>query len=94
MVLIDEDKIKNDVKKGVPVIKYGVKKITGSWSINKPVCDKKKCIGCGTCWIKCPDSAITLGKDDKPIFDYDVCKGCLVCVFNCPVKAIGVEKKK
>ncbi|MBN2113025.1 MAG: FAD-dependent oxidoreductase [Acidimicrobiia bacterium] len=40
------------------------------------------CNQCGTCFVFCPDAAITW--DDGPVFDYDYCKGCGICSVECP----------
>jgi formate dehydrogenase major subunit len=40
------------------------------------------CNSCGTCFVFCPDAAITW--DDGPNFDFDYCKGCGVCSTECP----------
>jgi NADPH-dependent glutamate synthase beta subunit-like oxidoreductase/Pyruvate/2-oxoacid:ferredoxin oxidoreductase delta subunit len=40
------------------------------------------CNECGTCFVFCPDSAITW--NGGPVFDYEVCKGCGVCTAECP----------
>ncbi len=93
MAFIDENKIKINKKKGIPAMQFGVKQKTGSWRVYKPVIDKKKCIKCKTCWLVCPEGAITMGKDGKPKIDYDICKGCLTCVAHCPVKAITAKKE-
>ncbi len=90
-MLIDENKIKNQGEKGTPIIQHGFKKKTGSWKVKIPVINKKKCIKCKTCWLKCPEGAISMGKDGYPVIDYSICKGCLACVANCPVKAILVK---
>ncbi len=40
------------------------------------------CNACGTCFVFCPDGAITWG--DGPVIDYEFCKGCGICVAECP----------
>lgn len=82
------------------VIKHDINKAprTGDWRYMKPVVDKEKCSGCGTCVSYCPDAAIELkkykdGQRDKADIDYDFCKGCGVCAQVCPMKAIMMQKK-
>ena len=73
--------------------KEGVAGETGSWRFQRPVIDTSKCVGCGMCWLYCPESAIELvrtnGKEVASI-DYRYCKGCCICSRICPVKAIKV----
>ncbi|MCD6149518.1 4Fe-4S binding protein [bacterium] len=91
------------------VIKHNIKKAadTGSWRYLKPVIDKDKCAGCGTCVKHCPEGIIKLrdrskeelkknGKLSKKVaeIDYSFCKGCGVCAQVCPFKAIKMEKEK
>lgn len=40
------------------------------------------CNTCGTCFVFCPDGAITW--DNGPVIDYEFCKGCGICVAECP----------
>jgi len=49
------------------------------------------CNECGTCFVFCPDSAISW--DDGPVFDYEVCKGCGICTAECPGHVI-IEVKE
>ena len=44
------------------------------------------CNACGTCFVFCPDGAITW--DDGPVIDYEFCKGCGICVAECPGHAM------
>ena len=67
-------------------------KKTGSWRTFRPIVDKGKCIGCGTCKTFCPDVSIEI-VDGKAIIDYDHCKGCLICKSVCPVGAISSEEE-
>jgi len=90
------------------VIKHNIKNAadTGSWRYLKPVIDKNKCVGCGTCVKYCPEGIIKLrdrskeelkknGKLSKKVaeIDYSFCKGCGVCAQVCPFKAIKMEKE-
>ncbi|HDI12504.1 MAG: hypothetical protein DRN83_03130 [Hadesarchaea archaeon] len=59
---------------------------TGSWRSMRPVTDYEKCTSCMSCWLYCPDSAISCEKPPK--VDYRYCKGCGICANVCPVKAI------
>lgn len=74
----------------------GVQGITGSWRLKKPVVDYRKCVGCGICWLYCPDSVIDIdseGSKFKVSIDYVYCKGCGICASVCPVKAIEMVKE-
>ncbi|MCX6765926.1 MAG: 4Fe-4S binding protein [Candidatus Moranbacteria bacterium] len=86
------------------VIKHNIEKAprTGNWRYMKPVVNKKKCVGCGTCVKYCPEAAIELAASDKrqaaknkkvAEIDYDFCKGCGVCAAECPQKAIVMIKE-
>ncbi|MCX8184615.1 MAG: 4Fe-4S binding protein [Sulfolobales archaeon] len=76
--------------------KVGVQGTTGSWRIRKPVINYSKCIGCGICWLYCPDSTIDIedtGSRFRVSIDYTYCKGCGICWTVCPVKAIDMVKE-
>lgn len=92
------------------IIKHDIKKAadTGSWRYLKPVIDKNKCTGCGTCVKHCPEGVITLRVRSKEELkniqgkklsknvaeiSYDFCKGCGVCAEVCPFGAIKMEKE-
>ncbi len=62
------------------------------WRTLKPVVDTEKCIGCGQCWMLCPDGCIEM-RDGKSVIDYNYCKGCGICAEECPVKAIEMKKE-
>jgi pyruvate ferredoxin oxidoreductase gamma subunit len=66
----------------------------GEWSRFKPVINYDGCTKCRICFVYCPDSAITIGKDDYPIINYDACKGCDICHSECPVKVISLVKRE
>ena len=66
---------------------------TGTWRVERPVIDTKKCIpakknrqACFLCWLYCPDGVIT--RDIPPKIDYQYCKGCGICAEECPASAI------
>ncbi len=44
------------------------------------------CNDCGTCFVFCPDGAITWA--DGPEVNYEFCKGCGICVVECPGHAM------
>jgi NADPH-dependent glutamate synthase beta subunit-like oxidoreductase/NAD-dependent dihydropyrimidine dehydrogenase PreA subunit len=44
------------------------------------------CNTCGTCFVFCPDGAITW--DQGPTVDLEFCKGCGICVAECPGHAV------
>lgn len=50
------------------------------------------CDGCDTCYVFCPDVAITRENGVYTI-DYDYCKGCLICVQECPRGVISAESE-
>ena len=83
------------------IMKHDIKKAprTGDWRYMRPVVDKNKCVGCGTCVSFCPEATISLvkrisksAKKELMQIDYDFCKGCGVCADVCPQKAIKMEK--
>jgi 2-oxoacid:acceptor oxidoreductase delta subunit (pyruvate/2-ketoisovalerate family) len=92
-------------------IKHNLEKAprTGSWRNMRPVVDKKKCIGCGTCVKYCPEAVIELKVENQELgiknkeintkergkaeIDLEYCKGCGVCAVECPVKAILMKKE-
>lgn len=65
-------------------------------TVTYPVFDKKKCIGCGRCYLSCRDGghqAIDISDDGKPIFKAGKCVGCHLCSLVCPAGAIGKSKR-
>ena len=72
---------------------YGVLKDVSSWRVFTPEIDEDKCIGCKSCWIFCPETAIQWDEEKKkPYVEYRKCKGCGVCANECPVKAIEMVR--
>ena len=50
------------------------------------------CNDCGTCFVFCPDGAITW--DDGPVIDLEFCKGCGICVVECPGRALVLVNER
>ena len=53
--------------------------------------DEERCIGCGTCLLVCPLSALRLDTGQKRMLKCDLCRGeeIPVCVANCPNEALA-----
>lgn len=51
----------------------------------KPVIDKEKCVGCGSCGRKCKASCIDTRNHS---IDYSRCVGCMDCIEDCKTGAI------
>lgn len=51
------------------------------------------CNGCDTCWLYCPDVAISRRNHTEYQVNYDYCKGCGVCAEECPREAISIEEE-
>lgn len=61
-----------------------------------PKFDRKKCVGCGRCYVSCYDGghqAISFGEDRKPVLNGAKCVGCHLCRLVCPINAIGLSKR-
>jgi len=79
----------------------GVANVTDLEELNRqtkliPRFNRKKCLGCGRCFISCRDGgheAISMF-NEKPILNPKVCVGCHLCVLVCPVKAISPYGKR
>lgn len=58
------------------------------------VVDIKRCIGCWTCILACPNGAIVQDRDRKVVAKCDLCGGSDVpaCVANCPNGALMFEE--
>ena len=52
------------------------------------ICDSRDCTGCGACYQKCPEAAISMIDDKegflKPTIDQNKCIGCQQCLKVCP----------
>lgn len=65
-------------------------------SMSLPVFDRKRCIGCGRCYVSCYDAghqAIRFEEDRVPRLDGKKCVGCHLCRLVCPTDAIGRSKR-
>lgn len=62
-----------------------------------PMIDRKKCIGCGRCYISCSDGghqAVRFGAEDRqPHLIGSRCVGCHLCLLVCPTGAIQAGKR-
>jgi thioredoxin reductase/Pyruvate/2-oxoacid:ferredoxin oxidoreductase delta subunit len=50
------------------------------------------CNECGTCFVFCPDGAITW--EEGPVIDLEFCKGCGICVTECPGRAMVLVNER
>jgi len=58
----------------------------------KPVVDKDKCTGCGTCAEICPMQVFDIVDGKAEPVRADQCVGCRACEMQCPAGAITVEE--
>ncbi|HOO65186.1 MAG TPA: 4Fe-4S binding protein, partial [Synergistaceae bacterium] len=63
------------------------------WRVFRPVLDTQKCVGCGRCYLLCPDGAIHQESEKIFVIDYDFCKGCGICAQECKLGAISMRKE-
>lgn len=69
---------------------------TGSWAVKIPKVDVEKCVGCGECYMYCPEGCIEMVNYEERKFakvDHDYCKGCGICSEICPANAIEMVEK-
>jgi pyruvate ferredoxin oxidoreductase delta subunit len=72
---------------------------TGDWrSKRRPLTDREACIGCGKCYILCPDMCYTPDPEalEDGYYNWDgyYCKGCGICIVECPKDAISWLEEK
>ena len=66
-------------------------------TVQFPVFNRERCIGCGRCVISCEDGghqAIRLNGDRRPVLDGRRCVGCHLCRLVCPQGAIGRASRR
>ncbi len=65
---------------------------TSTLSQAEALAEIERCMSCGhcnecrTCFVFCPDGAITW--EEGPVIDHEFCKGCGICVVECPGHAM------
>ena len=57
----------------------------------KPIVDKEKCTGCGTCVSSCPQGVLEIRDGKAVVVNEEACVGCRVCESVCPEGAITVQ---
>jgi len=68
-----------------------IQKLLEDRSASRPVVDKARCTGCGTCVDQCPADALTLDAN-LPVVDKAACIACFCCQEMCPEKAISLKQ--
>jgi H+/Na+-translocating ferredoxin:NAD+ oxidoreductase subunit B len=58
------------------------------------VIDNDRCIGCGTCVVRCQMDAIAVDNGKKAHIDLDRCIGCGLCISTCEQEAAKLFKKE
>lgn len=79
----------------------GVANVTDLDELNRqtkliPMFDRKKCLGCGRCYLSCRDGgheALSMF-NGKPVMNVKSCVGCHLCVLVCPANAISPYGKR
>ena len=57
----------------------------------KPIVDKEKRTGCGTCVSSCPQGVLEIRDGKAVVVNEEACVGCRVCESVCPEGAITVQ---
>jgi len=55
---------------------------------------KNKCVKCGKCIEKCPQSAFSADKDGFPQYAYKKCENCYRCIHHCQKTALSLCKRR
>jgi NADPH-dependent glutamate synthase beta subunit-like oxidoreductase len=76
----------------------GFREVQGGITSGEAVAEAQRCFSCGvcngcdTCWLVCPEIAITRqNREYQVILDY--CKGCGICREECPRGVITMEEE-
>ncbi len=79
----------------------GVENVTDLDELNRqtkllPRFNRKKCLGCGRCFLSCRDGGHEALRmvNGKPVMDPRTCVGCHLCVLVCPAGAISPYGKR
>ena len=59
----------------------------------KPIINKSKCTGCGTCITVCPMEVFKLEKSKAAVKKPKECIGCRACEAQCPAEAIKIAEE-
>ena len=78
---------------GFEISSMSEKRREGCSGMPKPVVDKEKCIGCGTCVSVCPQGVLELKDDKAEVVKPEECIGCRSCEAACPEGAITVVEE-
>jgi Pyruvate/2-oxoacid:ferredoxin oxidoreductase delta subunit len=73
------------------ITEFGIEKSVAAANYYS-VIDPGKCIGCGTCIIRCQMHAIS-AKDEISVVDRIKCIGCGLCASGCPANVARLERK-
>jgi NAD-dependent dihydropyrimidine dehydrogenase PreA subunit len=58
----------------------------------KPIVNKAKCTGCGTCVNVCPTNVFKIAGGKSTVINAKECIGCMACENSCPEGAIKVKQ--
>ncbi len=60
-------------------------------SSNKPLIERKNCVGCKLCVANCAHDAVHMGADNMAVIDYEKCVGCGQCIAVCRYDSAQVQ---